>query len=218
VGTGLFGRTNRAFPPIWLSLAAPNESEEIAPLVAAAVQSNTVVDISAHPGLFGGFMRGSSSLLMSGGGHDLVHAPDEDGAANLIHAHLIETLCSIGREWIDFYFLRLRAPLEEFQLAGAIRALDWAREEGHVKFVGLGAEADPVVVLGAWQFHDAFEAVLLPSADSAYQGLQAMALKRRVGIVIRQQIRRADSGQTSLVTVRSKKEAVAALEPALAPL
>ena len=206
MGQGVFGRTNRAFPPLWLSLAAPASAPELPRLVSAALSVGTVVDVSAHPGLFGGFMRGSDALLMGAGGNEIGDAADEDGAANLIHAHLIESLSAIGRDWLDFYFLRVRRPLEEFQLTGALKALEWARDEGHVKFVGLSAEADPLVVLRAWQFHDAFEALLLPNRDPSYAGLRTLAAERRVGIVSRAANPLSLESRPVLCTVRSVPE------------
>ncbi len=195
----------------------PSDCAELGPLVEAASTAKTMMDISAHPGLFGGFMRGTDGLLMTCGGSDILNSPDEDGAANLIHAHLIETLCAIGREWLDFYFLRVRRPLEEFQITGALRALEWAREEGHVKSVGLSAEAEPVVVASAWQFHDGFEGLLLPSAESKFDSLRSMANVRRVGVVSRAEVGH-ELNQTSLVSVRSAAQANAALEAAHAQI
>jgi len=201
----VFGRTNRAFPPAWLSLAAPSSPPELPRLVSAALAARTVVDISAHPGLFGGFMRGSDGLLMGAGGNEIGDAPDEDTAANLIHAHLIQTLSAIGREWLDFYFLRVRRPLEEFQVTGALKALEWARDESHVKYVGLSAETDPLEVQRIWQFHDAFEAVLLPG-EPGFAGLRGLAAERRVGIVTKPAAGiPLDSGPI-LHTVRSAEE------------
>ena len=151
-------------------------------------------------------MRGSDALLMGAGGNEIGDAADEDSAANLIHAHLIETLSAIGREWLDFYFLRIRRPLEEFQLTGALKALEWARDEGHVKFVGLSAEAEPLVVLRAWQFHDAFEALLLPKNGSSFEGLRTLAAERRVGIITRAAHPLPFEPGTVLCTVRSAPE------------
>lgn len=204
----MLGRTNQTFPPVWLSLAVPASSRDVGDLVRAANEAKTVIDVSTHPGLFGHFMRGTTTRLMGAGGADIAHAADEDSAANLIHAHLIETLSAVGRDWLDFYFLRVRAPLEEFQLSGALKALEWARDERHVHFVGLSGEASEPIVQGVWQFHDAFDVLLL--GDGKTPALAAMADSRRVGIV------RRVSGDptpeaTSLMTVRSTQEIAAAV-------
>jgi hypothetical protein len=163
----------------------PGEQVDLRSLVDAALGCNTVVDISVHPGLFGGFIRGTqqhdSALLMGRGGLELENAADAKNASDLIQAHLIETLSAIGREYLDFYFLRVRSPLEEYQVEGALEALEMARQEGHIRFIGLASEGKtPLPALGLWQFHDAFEAVLLPPSQD---GLATLAKERRVGVV-----------------------------------
>ncbi|MHB8636634.1 MAG: aldo-keto reductase family protein [Fimbriimonadaceae bacterium] len=219
MGHGVFGRTNQVAPAIWYSLAVPSSPPELPRLVAAALATGSVVDVSAHPALFGGFMRGSDALLMGAGGAEIGVTADEDGAANVVHAHLIETLSALGRDWIDFYFLRIRSPLEEFQLSGALKALEWAKDEQHVKFMGVSAETDPAVVLRAWHFHDAFDALLLPSGDSCYSSLKAMAADRRVGVVTRFSDAAPQAQDPVLHTVRSVADVrTLAQQPAAAGL
>lgn len=148
--------------------------------VASAMAEKTVIDISANPALWGGQMRGTDALLMTRGGMEIERAPDEKAACDLIQAHLIETLSAIGREHIDFYFLQVRRALEEFQINGALQALENAKQEGHIRFLGLAAEGPGLAVQSVWQFRDAFEVLLLKSPDS---GLEGLAIERRVGIV-----------------------------------
>ncbi len=179
----VLGRTNHVFPPVWIRLTLPPIStpeDWVQQLVDAALNQQTVIDISTNPGLWGGKMRGTQATLMTIGGSEIERAPDEQTAFDLTQAHLIQTLSAIGREWIDFYFLSIRRNLEEFQINGALQALDFARKEGHVKFLGLAADGPGLAVQGLWQFRDAFEVILLPNEDS---GLVAMAKERRVGVV-----------------------------------
>lgn len=148
--------------------------------VESALREETVLDISANSALWGGQMRGTDALLMTRGGMEIERAPDEKAACDLIQAHLIETLSAIGREHIDFYFLQVRRALEEFQINGALQALENAKQEGHIRFLGLAAEGHGLAVQSVWQFRDAFEVLLLKEPDS---GLEGLAQERRVGIV-----------------------------------
>lgn len=149
-------------------------------VVASALEAKTVLDISANPALWGGQMRGTDALLMTRGGLEIERAPDEKTACDLIQAHLIQTLSAIGREYIDFYFLQVRRRLEEYQITGALQALESAKQEGHIRFLGLAAEGPGLAVQSVWQFHDAFEVLLLREPD---EGLTGFARERRVGVV-----------------------------------
>jgi len=192
VASDLLGRTNRAFPHVWLSLSTPYDSwSETWPkeLVEASIAANTVIDISGNPGLFGGQMRGTDACLMAKGTLDIERASDQNHACDLVQAHLIQTLSAIGRENIDFYFLRVRKPLQEFQIQGALEAMESAKQDGHIGFVGLSSEGAPLTTLGLWQFHDAFEVILTPRnhySDESYRTLQPMAAERRVGVITSQ--------------------------------
>jgi predicted aldo/keto reductase-like oxidoreductase len=185
----VFGRTNATVPSVWLSLSVPNGgfgTESPQALVDAARSAKTVLDISSQPALWGGFMRGGDDLLMSVSRTQYELASNEDHATDLVHAHLIETLSCLGRDSIDFYFLRVRRTMEEFQVNGALAALELAKQEGHIQHVGLFADGPPLAVLGLWQFHDAFEALLLPHNhhnQDAFSVLGGMAHNRRVGVV-----------------------------------
>ena len=109
------------------------------------------------------------------------HAVDEGHACNLTQAHIIEVLSSIGRETIDFYFLRVRGTVQEFQVSGVLQALELARQEEHIRYLGLICDGDPL-----WQFHDAFDVVLTPRnhySTDAYDTLSPLARERRVGII-----------------------------------
>lgn len=184
----LLGRTNRAFPPVWLSLREPDEPNPgwVEPLVQAAVASQTVLDISSRPALFGGFLRGTEAALMAVGGADAGTADNGDRAAHLIHGKLVSLLSSIGRDYLDFFFLDYRQPWEEAQINGAFEALETARQDGLIRHLGLAAKGNDLAALGMWQFHDAFEVLLVPRSfaqTEAYGSLAPLAKERRVGVV-----------------------------------
>lgn len=203
MASGLLGRTNQSFPPVWLSLTAPTAvpgSSEA--LVEAALAARTVIDISSSPALWGGQMRGTDATIMGIGKVDLSAAMGEPHAHDLVQAHLIETLCGIGRDYLDFYFLSVGSPLKESQISGALIALEAARQEGHVRFVGIAA-TDASASMGVWQLHDAFEALLIPGGVSSGP-LRLMAKSRRVAIVTRNGEPRL--GEAALVSVATPEE------------
>lgn len=179
MATDLLGRTNQAFPKEWVRLITV-AGQTPAELTKAAEALGTVIDVSANPALWGGQMRGTDALIMAKGGLDVERTGDEKSACDLVQAHLIETLSAIGREHVDFYFLQVRRALEEYQIHGALQALESAKQEGHIRFVGLAVEGPSLAVQSVWQFHDAFEVILLREPDP---GLQALASERRVGVV-----------------------------------
>ncbi|MDR3689072.1 MAG: hypothetical protein P4L46_06810 [Fimbriimonas sp.] len=186
VASGVLGRTNRVFPPVWLSLAIGPGGEDLNALVAAAIEADAPIDVSSHPALWGGKLRGSSPVLMCAGNFDFENATSESHASDLVQANLIEVLSSIGRERIDFFFLRCRRMTEEYQISGALQTLDWAKEEGLVGHIGISSDGPSMATLGFWQFHDAFEVLLVPRNhydDESYRTLSPLARERRVGIV-----------------------------------
>jgi len=179
----ILGRTNVSYPLVWASLGVSSETtpEE---LVAAVRPLNIPLDISSQPALWGGFLRGGTDVLVQKGGTHYERATSQDHATDLVQAHLIEVLSSVGREMIDFYFLRIRRVVEEYQINGALAALEFAKQEGHIKHLCLLADGPSMAVQSVWQFHDAFEAVMIPQREGAdYQSLHALAQDRRVGIV-----------------------------------
>ena len=131
-------------------------------------------------------MRGTEAVVSMISTLEYANAVDEKHASDLTQAHLIETLSSLGREHIDFYFLRVRRAAEEFQISGALQALEMARQEGHIRYFGVCCDGPALATLGLWQFHDAFEVALIPRNHydaSTYRTLEPMARERRVGVV-----------------------------------
>lgn len=149
-------------------------------IVDAALRLGTVLDISSSPVLWGGQMRGTAALLMVRGGTDVERAPSDKIACDLVQAHLVQILSAIGREWIDFYFLRIRRNLTDWQIDGALMALENAKQEGHVRHLCIECDGPTPEVLQVWHRRDAFEVALLHSPDAQ---LIQLASQRRVGIV-----------------------------------
>ncbi len=185
----LLGRTNRAFPPVWLSLSAPHSGQEgaIDALAEAGQAANVPIDISGNPALWGGRLRGDDSLFLTAiSTAAYERANDDRHAGDLMQAHLLETLSAIGRDWIDVYFLRIRRAVDEAQLSGALEAIELARQEGHIRHLGIVCDGSSLATLGMWQFHDAFDLLLVPRNhhdDEAYRTLAPLARERRVGVV-----------------------------------
>lgn len=183
---GLFGRTNLEFPPVWLSLSACRAGDDAGALVGAAVESGVPIDVTSMPALWGGHMRGTDACLTCVSNSDFERATDDKHASDLIQAHLIETLSCVGRDYFDFYFLRIRRAVEEYQIAGALEAMEMARQEGHIRFMGICCDGPSLSTLGTWQFRDAFDALLVPRNHydpEPYETLAPMARERRVGVV-----------------------------------
>ena len=182
----ILGRTNLEFPDVWLQLGVPNRPEDIPAFVEAAVGSGLPLEVTSQPGLWGGYLRGHSPFLAATGSLNYTTGSDTAHASDLVQSELIHLLSSLGRETIDAYFLPVRESAEEFQVNGALEALEAARQEGHIRFVGLHAVGHPLSALGLWQFHDGFELVRYRRNHvytEAHETLEPMAAARRVGIV-----------------------------------
>jgi aryl-alcohol dehydrogenase-like predicted oxidoreductase len=163
-------------------LEIPGSPDEIKPLADAALGSGLPLDLSAAPALWGGQMRGTEAVLACVGSYDYEIASDTGHAIDLVQAHLIESLSCIGRDYWDFYFFRVRAPVSEAVLAGVLEALEMARQEGHIRFVGLCNEGPPMNTYSLWQLHDGFEALLVRDAESLAV-LGGLAKHRRVATI-----------------------------------
>ncbi len=184
----VLGRTNLSFPRTWLSLRVPSISGEIDPLIDACLAAQVPLDISSQPALWGGKLRGNTPVLAACSTFQHERSVDEKHASDLTQAHLIELLSAIGREQIDFYFIRVRRAIEEFQISGLLQATEMARIDGHIRFLGLWSEEFPLAALGLWQFNDAFDVVCSPFdavTGSMDVSLASMAAKRRVGMITR---------------------------------
>lgn len=216
MSNGLFGRTNETFPAKWLSLIFRQNAARPADLVEAALQARTVLDISTNPALWCGQMRGTDAVLMATGSNDLERAENEQQSHDFVQAHLIEILCAVGREHLDFYFLRLRQPLQEFQISGALIALEACRQEGNIRFTGVAAESISAT-LNMLQFHDAFEAILLDEGIPRAPA-KLLAKQRRMSIITRTEDVdfQPEEGQAALICVSSQNDILAAMRSKVA--
>jgi len=106
-------------------------------LGAAAVEAETVLDVSVSPGLFGGVLRGLPGERMAVGA--LLGAEPSFGRGEAaIQAHLIEVLSAIGRETIEYYFVRWSGGrLDSDGVQGGLGALRALRDQGHLGALGL---------------------------------------------------------------------------------
>ncbi|MDM7461821.1 MAG: hypothetical protein P3X24_009290 [bacterium] len=187
----LLGRTNRYVYPIWArgNLSGSGSAEERAERLMDALLQSPIetLDITPAPALWGRFLREVAHALQVAVASPinlLLQASDARVAANLVQSHLIETLCAVGRERVDYYFLSLHELPSESQLSGALEALELARQEGQIGAVGLAAWGDPLAMLALWRAHDAFEVALLPREPNALQTLLPEARARRTGIIV----------------------------------
>jgi hypothetical protein len=181
-----FGRTNLELPRLWLRLATPDPSSLLDGLIEAATDTGAPLDVSAPAALWGSRLKNASNLLLVRAALALEHTAGGAHSAGQVEAHLFETLCSLQRERVDFYFLRIDSRLGESQLAGALEALENARTEGHLRFLGLEFGGDGTAARSAWHLHDAFESVMVADANldaSLAAHVEALAAERRVGLV-----------------------------------
>jgi len=187
----LLGRTNRYVFPVWArgQLSGEGSAEERAARLFSALLESPIetLDISPAIALWGRFLREHAHQLqiaVVSPQNLLLQAPDARIAANLVQAHIIETLCAVGRTHIEYYFLALHDPPNETQLSGALEALELARQEGHIGAIGLAAYGKPLAILALWRMHDAFEVALLPDNSEHRQTLLPEARARRAGVVL----------------------------------
>ncbi len=187
----LLGRTNRSLYPLWAKgTLKGTESAEVnaARLLEQILQSPIeVLDITPAPGLWGHLLREHPSSLQVAitiPAHLIGLAGDATRAGYAIQSHLLETLCAIGRERVDFYFLSFHESLTEAQLSGALEALEIARQEGQIGAIGLAGYENPLRTLALWRTHDAFEVVIIPAEETHLQVLLPEARYRRAGVVV----------------------------------
>ena len=178
----VFGRTNERVPRLWFGLMTGGGDPSA--LVEEVCSEPAVVDVSGNAGMFGHLLHGKDVQIATFGGWEIAQCVDAASAANMVGAHLVETLSSLGRESIDYYFLRVRGALTEDQINGALNVLDEAKTDGVIRFLGLYVDGPLQTVMGMWRFHDAFEAVMVPRhpLSDAYGGVKDFALEKRVGV------------------------------------
>ncbi|MBL8059364.1 MAG: hypothetical protein JNK63_01465 [Chthonomonas sp.] len=180
----LFGRTNIPVPPVWLSLREPESPSPgwAEALCEAAVSAKTIIDISQRPGLFGGLIAGKGSMVMAVGGGDCSRAPDAGWAKNFIEAKLVSVLSCLRQDHLDFFFLDYNGPWEEWQIDGALEAMESARQDGLIRFSGLSSSGNDLATAAMWNFHDAFDAVLM-QRETYFSEVSKIGAERRCGMV-----------------------------------
>lgn len=183
-----FGRTNRQVPPIWLSLNPPDHpfGEWRDELVAACVGAETVLDVTHSTGLWGDLLPREGVDLMVCLGSNTIHSVSASHAADLIQAELVQALSCLGGRRIAYVFWNVVGPHEEFQVEGVLAGFEEAIQDGIFQHLGLNVAGPAVAALALWQFHDAFDAVLIPRNpldDAAYELLAPVAAQRNVGLV-----------------------------------
>jgi hypothetical protein len=164
--------------------------------------SSLPIDVSVSPALWGGKLNRKEAVVSCFSSSAYENATESSHAIDLTQAHLIEVLSCLGRETLDFYFLRVRRMVEEFQLAGALEAMELARQEGHIRHLGIACDGPSLSTLGVWQFNDAFEAIYIPDAEAGTT-LRGLARERRVGVVWGPRQDEVPEGDARLVRVAS---------------
>lgn len=180
--TQTFGRTNAVVPDLWFGILPDCNHEAV---FAEIAQEPAVLDVSGGAGRFGHLVSSSEVAICTFGGRELVHANSARHAADLIGAHIVETLSGVGRPSVDFYCLRISSALSEDVINGALAALDDAKNDGAIKYLGIYAHGDWPTVLRVWQFHDAFEFAMAdnnPRRRDDFESVAGFAASRRVGI------------------------------------
>lgn len=178
----------------------------MADLASAVRDAGLPVDVSSGPAYWGAALRGADLPVMVRLGRNLDRSTDANHATDLVQAEFIERLSSLGRMSVDFVGLYVERPMEEYQIDGALRALELARQEEHFRFLALVAIGPAITVQSVWQFHDAFE-VLVCGEDADFDGLVRMAESRRVGVVRElASFSASERPGTSLVPVESAEQ------------
>ncbi len=187
----LLGRTNRMVYPRWAlgALRGKGTAEEQAEALFQSLLKSSieVLDITPAPGLWGYLIRKYAPPTQTAivcPPHLISLASDARIASVSLQSHIIETLCSIGRETIDYYFLSMAQPLTEAQLSGVLEAMEVARQEGQIRATGIACYGDPMRTMALWRTHDAFEVALIPNEPTALQTLLPEARHRRAGVVL----------------------------------
>lgn len=170
----VFGRTNLNLSRRWVE-AAPGFDEAC----ACALAPGTVVCARANLPQVGHVTRARKDLLVAAfSGYELENAASATHADALASAVLVQALSCLGRGRLDFFFLQVRAPLQDHQLQGFFSAMEEARAHRLVRFVGLevGANLPNVMVTSG------FEILMAPAGDH-WRSWADLAKTERLGLV-----------------------------------
>lgn len=185
----VFGRTNTEYPLVWPALQAPagafGESWSVE-LAAALEELPGPVDVTAAPALWRARLRGAPPRLIARGAAEVAQAESAGHAADLVAGSLMSVLSCLAGWRLELFFLRMRQPLTDAQVEGALEALEAAREDGLIRHAGLAVECHPMAARNAWSFHDGFEVISYrhnPAQPEWHEALGEMARERRVGVL-----------------------------------
>lgn len=178
-------------------------------MVAEVLKTNTVLDISVQPGLWGGLMRGTEAKLMASSDPHLDRASSVSHAGMFVEGEVIQFLSAIGREHLDYYAVCPSSLLSESQIEGMNLSVADLRENGHIRKFGLDARRLTQEKRVAWVQAGRFDFILESFAEAITQidGIQWVC-----SCTPDQLPQRTEIDDTRLVAVNSVQE-IHALEP-----
>lgn len=177
--SSVLGRTNRVWPEEWWKLVGFRDREIVVSDLKA--QPRPVLAMGS-PGIWAHELRGLGCdwLVCDSGGVE--RACDEGEAMQIMMGEIVQRVSNSPDGGISIWFLSVARAWEEFQINGALAALDSAREERLVDHLGLHVAGRAMGVASLWRFHDAFDVVLCRPGEE-FDSVLATARERRVGVV-----------------------------------
>lgn len=140
-----------------------------------------VIDATGMPAILGARLRKPRQFMIRGG-LGLENAGTAGRAADQMGGEIIEALSSTLQTSLEFFMLRIRSPLEEHQIEGALSALEEAKTDGLIGHIGLSVESPAAIPI--WQLNDGFDIVLVSPTEDLYVQTLKLATARRVGLVV----------------------------------
>lgn len=175
----VLGRTNRVWADEWWRLVGFGELARVGEELRASPRP---ILAGGSPSIWSNELRGAGCdwLVTSSAGCET--ARNEEESAGIMMGEIVQAVSCSPDGNISIWFLSVDRPWEEYQINGALAALESAREERLVKHLGLHIAGSAMAVASLWRFHDAFEVVLCrPGLE--LEGVVATARERRVGVV-----------------------------------
>lgn len=124
-------------PQDWLSLRLPEQESELDVLVITAIESGLPLDVTSGKLVWGSRLENSKNLLVGFGTGDFHRANSADDACILVSAQIVEWLSCLNGKTLDVLFLPDHPSANQDCWAGAMEALEIAREDGLIRFYGL---------------------------------------------------------------------------------
>lgn len=153
--------TKQALPSIWLKLHFDlnKESEQLSLFLS---ENNIACDLSTQPSLWGHILSKWTGPCMIKGNFDYENVLDSQHAHDLITAHLLQSLCSIGRSSIDLFVLPVRKEIPYPILQGIKETVQQAKEENLIRYFGVALLEYSEQVLSMTTFYDFANALIIP--------------------------------------------------------